>query len=82
MAWMYLPFAAVSNQDRIFQFTMSEVTRKACRNLVNFFNSSLLATTKLFGKQVKGRSVKPIQDVMTKYSDLRCTNDCWKMRVT
>ena len=45
--------------------SMSEGILKACRNLVSFFNSSSQATTKLFGKQVKGRDVKPIQYVTT-----------------
>ena len=44
---------------------MSEGTLKACRNLVNFFNSSPQATIKLLGKQVEGRAVTPIQAVMT-----------------
>jgi len=46
---------------------MSEGTLKACRNLVNFFNSSSQATKKLLGKQVEGRAVKPIQDVTTRW---------------
>jgi hypothetical protein len=45
---------------------MSEGPLKACRNLANFFNSSSQATKKLLGKQVKGRAVKPIQDVTTR----------------
>ncbi len=50
---------------------MSEGTLKACRNLVNFFNSSSQATKKLLGKQVEGRAVKPIQDVTTRLGDKR-----------
>jgi hypothetical protein len=46
---------------------MSEGTLKACRNLVNFFNSSSQATKKLLGKQVEGRAVKVIQDVTTRW---------------
>ena len=46
---------------------ISEGTLKACRNLVNFFNSSSQATKKLLGKQVEGRAVKPIQDVTTRW---------------
>jgi hypothetical protein len=46
---------------------MSEGTLKACRNLVNFFNSSSQATKKLLGKQVEGRAIKPIQDVITRW---------------
>ena len=45
----------------------SEGALKACRNLVNFFNSSPQATRKLLGKQVEGRAVKPIQDVTTRW---------------
>jgi hypothetical protein len=46
---------------------MPEGTFKACRNLVNFFNSSSQATKKLLGKQVEGRAMKPIQDVTTRW---------------
>jgi len=45
----------------------SEGTLRACRNLVNFFNSSPQATKKLLSKQVEGRAVKPIQDVPTRW---------------
>ena len=45
---------------------MSEGTLKACRNLVNFFDLSSHATTKLLGKQVECRAVKLIQDVTTR----------------
>jgi len=46
---------------------MSEGTLKACRNLIDFFNSSPQATIKLLGKQVEGRAVKPIEDVTTRW---------------
>jgi hypothetical protein len=45
----------------------SEGTLRACRNLVNFFNSSPQATKKLLSKQVEGRTVKLIQDVPTRW---------------
>jgi hypothetical protein len=46
---------------------MSEGTLKACQNLINYFNSLPQATTKLLGKQVEGRAVKPIQYVTTRW---------------
>jgi hypothetical protein len=45
----------------------SEGTMRACRNLVNFFNSSSQAMSKLLSKQSVGRAVKPIQDVSTRW---------------
>jgi hypothetical protein len=39
----------------------------ACRSLINFFNSSTQAMSKLLSKQVAGRAVKPIQDVVTRW---------------
>ena len=45
----------------------SEGTLKACRDIVNFFNSSTQAMQKLLGKQAQGRAVKPIQDVVTRW---------------
>ncbi len=43
----------------------SEGTMRACRNLINFFNSSSQAMAKLLSKQSVGRAVKPIQYVST-----------------
>ena len=51
----------------------SEGTMRACRNLVNFFNSSSKARAKLLSKQIAGRAVKPIQDVTT------CWRSTWSM---
>lgn len=42
-------------------------TMAACRALVNYFNSSPQAITKLLAKQQEGRAVKPIQDVSTRW---------------
>jgi len=39
----------------------------ACPSIINFFNSSLQAMSKLLSKQVAGRAVKPIQDVVTRW---------------
>jgi hypothetical protein len=46
---------------------ISEGTLKACQNLIKLFNSLPQATTKLLGKQVVDRAVKPIQDVTTRW---------------
>ena len=45
----------------------SEGTMKAARGLVNFFNSSPQALKKLREKQVNGRELVPIQDVVTRW---------------
>ena len=45
----------------------SEGALKACRDIVNYFNSSTQAMQKLLGKQAEGRAVKPIQDVVTRW---------------
>ena len=42
-------------------------TMSACRSIINFFNSSTQAMSKLLSKQVAGRAVKPIQDVVTRW---------------
>jgi len=42
-------------------------TMAACRTLVNYFNSSPQAITKLLAKQQEGRALKPIQDVSTRW---------------
>jgi len=42
-------------------------TMSACRSIVNFFNSSTQAMSKLLSKQVQGRAVRPIQDVVTRW---------------
>jgi hypothetical protein len=42
-------------------------TMSACHSIVNFFNSSTQAMSKLLSKQVQGRAVKPIQDVVTRW---------------
>ncbi len=39
----------------------------ACRAIVNFFNSSLQAMSKLLSKQVMDRAVRPIKDVVTRW---------------
>jgi hypothetical protein len=50
---------------------MSEGALKECHNLVNYFNSSSQAMKKLLGKQVVGRAVKPVQDVTTRWWNMR-----------
>ena len=45
----------------------SQGTLKAYRDIVTYFNSSTQAMAKLLGKQVEGRAVKPIQDVVTRW---------------
>jgi len=42
-------------------------TMSACCSIVNFFNSSTQAMSKLLLKQVQGRAVRPIQDVVTRW---------------
>ena len=42
-------------------------TLRACRRLVNFFNSSSQAMAKLLAKQERGMDVRPIQDVETRW---------------
>jgi hypothetical protein len=54
----------------------SEGTLKACRNLVNFFNYSPQATSKLLSKQVEGSAVKPIQDATTMFLSTFSVFDC------
>jgi len=57
----------LATKQAFYNLPMSEGTLKACRNLDNCFNLSSQATTKLLGKQVEGRGVKPIQDVTTRW---------------
>jgi len=45
----------------------SEGTMRAAQNLVHFFNSSPQALKKLRDKQVEGRALVPIQDVVTRW---------------
>jgi hypothetical protein len=42
-------------------------TISACHSIVNFYYSSTQAMSKLPSKQVQGRAVKPIQDVVTRW---------------
>jgi len=42
-------------------------TMSTCHSIVNFFNSSTQAMSKLLLKQVQGRAVRPIQDVVTRW---------------
>jgi hypothetical protein len=39
----------------------------ACHSIINFFNSTTQAMSKLLLKEVAGRAVKPIQDDVTRW---------------